>query len=56
MASIGFVCDDSDWLFLPIQKRIKGLAIMGLCTSDVYPQRTPFRVYSGVNLTAATAA
>lgn len=55
-AAIGFVSDDGlGWRF-PIQKCAKGFAVMGLRPCYVDPQRSPAIVYSGVNLTAATAA
>lgn len=55
-AAIGLVRDDGDRCFLPISERIKCLAIMGLRAGDVDPQWPAFSVYSGMNLTAATAA
>jgi len=55
-AAIGFVRDDCQGRGLPVQKRTKRFAIMGLCAGDVDPQRTAKVVYSGVNLTTATAA
>lgn len=55
-AAIGFVRDDCQGRGLPVKKRTKRLAIMGLRACDVDAQRTAKVVYSGVNLTAATAA
>ena len=55
-AAMGFVGDDCQGRDLPIQKRAKRFAVMSLRAGDVDPQRTATVVYSGVNLTAATAA
>ena len=53
---MGFVGDNCQGRDLPIQKRAKRFAVMSLRAGDVDPQRTATVVYSGVNLTAATAA
>jgi len=55
-AAIGLIGDDGQWRGVPVQKSIKRLAVMGLRASDVYPQGPAQIIYSGVNLTAATAA
>ena len=55
-AAIGLISDDCQGCGIPVEKRVKRLAIMGLRAGDIDPKRSSEIVYSDVNLTAATAA
>lgn len=55
-AAICLVRDDGQRRLFPIQKRAERLAIMSLSACDSKTQGLPQRIYSRVNLTAATSA
>ena len=55
-AAIGFVRDDGQRWFRPVQKGIHDVAVMDVSAGDLQPVRATLGVYGHVNFACATAA